>query len=195
MGEAHLKKVILKLIETDGEFPKGEMYDFASRRALFWETHLERMMNMTDRDLINTLSIGRGSMEAFNARYATNDLLELGLWLTMQPVLAETGQMEDILDRPRSYADVEAEIANRLATLGRFRALFKTMTDTGAMQHELATSRYEPPQGEDISATVTRVRKRTRVSYCRPREIVEKEIRTRASRHGGDPPASRVVEL
>src|SRR5205085_3475172 len=45
--------------------------------------------------------------------------------LALDPILVDTGQHEPIYDKPRTYADVQNEIATRLANLPKFTARVK----------------------------------------------------------------------
>jgi hypothetical protein len=96
--------------------------------------------------------------------------------LSLDPILVDTGQHEPIFDKPRTYADMQNEIATRLSTLPNYQAkvrmvnseaLVQTLPPTPHMSDELLTARHE------------RVKDQTRKLYCRERMEVEEDITQR----------------
>ncbi len=66
--------------------------------------------------------------------------------LAIDPILVDTGQHEPIYDKPRTYADVQNEIATRLANLPKFTARVKIIgTGDTPVEHTIKT--LEPERG------------------------------------------------
>lgn len=110
--------------------------------------------------------------------------------LCQEPVLVDSGRWEDVYDKPRTYADVQNEIATRLANQKNYIAKVKTeggeytiktipLDDNGA-----GTASTVPSPGgggrDGYAARLELVREQTRKLYCRSRLVVEEEV---AKRH------------
>jgi len=93
--------------------------------------------------------------------------------LAVDPILVDTGQHEPIYDKPRTYADVQNEIATRLTNLPNYRAKVKTI----GQEHTIQTLPLS--SGLTSQSLVSRrelVISHTRSLYCRPRSEIEQEI-------------------
>lgn len=100
-------------------------------------------------------------------------LRQLMYILAQEPILVDSGQWEPIYDKPRTYADVENEIASTLANLPNRQAKVKILSeeyliDTLAPAPGLTGSALDDLLRDITQQTVSR--------YCRDRRIVEGEI-------------------
>jgi hypothetical protein len=102
--------------------------------------------------------------------------------LAVDPILVDTGQHEPIYDKPRTYADVQNEIATRLANLPKFTARVKIIGigDT-PVEHTIKT--LEPERGFRgiaLQERIARIQGRDRTDgYTRPKQDIAEEIRVR----------------
>lgn len=127
-----------------------------------------------------------GSIEDWQTAFEV-DLLEtslsvrinvLGFELQAKPCLIQTGQLEPILDSPRLYSDLAAEIANTLATLPRFTAHCKVIEDKQAQEYTIRT--FDRPQVASQPLASPETSKLTsRRLYGRERTGVEAELAKR----------------
>jgi hypothetical protein len=181
MGEEQLRSIIRAALAGDFE-AEDEVVAYAARRVLFWETHLERLMGWKDPLAVREWARERAMFEGLNAKDAIKDLLFLGALLSDDPILVNSGQWLPTYDRPRSYSDVEGEIASRLVNQPQFHAICKIIRNGRPEEHELRTAGYLPtvPTAED-TARLERIRARSRLLYCRPRNEVEAELLRRQS--------------
>jgi len=96
--------------------------------------------------------------------------------LADDPILVDTGQYREVRDKPRPYADVQKEIANKLANAPNYTARIKTLSG----QTTITTLPQEAGlTGEALATRRGAVQKQTRAAHCRPREMVEEEIAAR----------------
>jgi hypothetical protein len=96
--------------------------------------------------------------------------------LAADPVMVDSGQFEPILDKPRTYADVQNQIATDLANLPQYHARCKL----GHTELVLQTVPLPQPVSDTVFAERTNlIVARTRSDYCKPRQVVEEEITTR----------------
>jgi hypothetical protein len=111
--------------------------------------------------------------------------------LMIEPIMAESGRFEEKPLAPRTYADVQNEIASNLANLPRFTARVKIATDTQTVEHTVKT--LSPDQG--LGRTALEQRKATikaqnvQQGYYRTRKDVEEEITNRQQHFSGSSPA------
>jgi len=102
--------------------------------------------------------------------------------LAIDPILVDTGQHEPIFDKPRQYADVQNEIATRLANLPKFTAQVKIVgADGNSVEHTIQTSAPEQGLGKGaLKDRIERIRTQNmREGFIRLRQEVEEEIRVR----------------
>lgn len=96
--------------------------------------------------------------------------------LAEQPILVDSGQHEPIYATPRSYADVQNQIATDLANLPPYTAKCKV----GHTEVVLQTLPLEAGiSDEAFMLRSERIQERTRMRYCKERSLVEDEILTR----------------
>jgi hypothetical protein len=114
------------------------------------------------------------------------DITVLRASLRDHPCLAATGQTEPILDKPRLYSDVEAEIANTLATLPRFTARCKLIAHGQAHEHTLRTN-DRPETAGGAAAGAQAIKQNARRLYGRERAAVEGAIADRLQRPSPPP--------
>lgn len=101
---------------------------------------------------------------------------ELAYLLYKNPCMVPTGQLEPIVDKPRLYSDVGAQIANELANLPKYQARCKLTTETGPQEGTIKTMDLVVPSD---TARAERIKKRSREKYGRNRRTVEQEIEKR----------------
>jgi hypothetical protein len=109
--------------------------------------------------------------------------------LAAKPVLVDSGQYQPKYGPPRTYADVQNEIATNLANLPRFTARVK------CEDGEFVVKTLAPSQGlygKALDERIERIRARTRRNYCRPRREVEQEIADRQKQGSLQPTTKRV---
>jgi Type IV secretion-system coupling protein DNA-binding domain len=104
---------------------------------------------------------------------------ELARLLVESPVMVDSGQFEPYYDRPRSYADVEAEIASKLVALPKFHASCRILNGNRVEEHMIRTPEYIERDGNQ--AELEHFRERTRRDYCIPLASVLDAIRSRQS--------------
>ena len=107
-----------------------------------------------------------------------DQLIQLSAALAKEPILVGSGQYEPILDKPRTYADVQSEITSRLANLPRYTARCKLSQGDALIEVTIKTL---PPLVQGDVADAQQIRA-TQGQYCRDRTTVEQEIRHR--QHG-----------
>lgn len=107
-----------------------------------------------------------------------NALFSFGWFLNQNPVMTATGEMEPVTDKPRLYSDVEAEMANSLATLPRFQARASIQEAGRAEEYTLVMRAplQSSPQGEAQGQSIAEW---SRLTYGRGRDEVEAAIRAR----------------
>jgi hypothetical protein len=99
--------------------------------------------------------------------------------LAQDPILVDSGQMEDIYDRPRMYSDVQSEIANILSQLPNYRAIVKMITDNGIRIHTVDLASPDRPSNNVAELTQRIIENNVRMGYLRPRKDVEADITAR----------------
>lgn len=135
----------------------------------------------------------RAESDVLRLKLFVSWLRKLGQGLAKTPILVDSGQWEAVADRPRSYADVEAEMASDLVGLDKYEARFKVLTGRMTMEGTVRTPEFEWREASDeTEAMADRVRQRTRSVYCAPRaEVIERINARRPS--GGPSPESRTT--
>ncbi|MFL5627378.1 MAG: hypothetical protein ACJ788_17520, partial [Ktedonobacteraceae bacterium] len=98
--------------------------------------------------------------------------------LAQRPIYVQTGQLEPILDKPRLYSDVEAEIANELATLPRFTARCILSQDGQPHEYTIRTLPIPEASVRGVS-TAALIKEQSRQACGKDRSTVEREIRDR----------------
>jgi len=101
--------------------------------------------------------------------------------LAREPIMVDSGQHEPIYEKPRTYADVQNEIATRLANLPKFTARVKITVDGKPVEHTVKTLSPERGLGgRALQDRKDRIRANNRTDgYTRTRDEVEEEIRNR----------------
>ncbi len=102
--------------------------------------------------------------------------------LACHPILVDTGQYRPRYGPPRTYQDMENEIASKLTNLPNFEARVKTIGGECTIRTQLP-SPSAALSGEALAARLTRIQEQTRRLYCQPRAQVEEEIRRRHARY------------
>ncbi len=124
--------------------------------------------------------------------------------LASDPILINTGQHEPIFDKPRTYQDVQNEIATRFANLPKFTARVKTIDVNGSpIEYTVKTITPERGfRGVSLQDRIDRIRANNiKDGYCRQRAEVEEEIRLRQEQcrqsivASSPPPPSRRVPI
>src|SRR5205085_8767963 len=100
--------------------------------------------------------------------------------LALDPILVDTGQHEPIYDKPRTYQDVQNEIANMLVGLPDYTARVRIKDDT---EHIIQTIQPEKGvYGKLLQERIARIQAQNRADgYVRERVTVEGEITKRQS--------------
>ncbi len=113
---------------------------------------------------------------------------ELGQLLVQQPIYRDSGQWEPIYDRPRSYSDVEGEIASSLVGLPKYTARYRLGAGPTVKEGVMRTPEHRAIEANEESRVRTeRIKERTRMEYCAPVKAVLAEIAAR-HRSDDDPP-------
>jgi len=110
--------------------------------------------------------------------YLRHIVFQLGLSLWRAPCSDRSGQLEAISGPVRSYSDVEAEIANKLTTLPRYRAQVTLIENGSPAQYTIATLPPLTPTKATI-ARGERIRQQSRDRYGRDANQVEIEMKQR----------------
>jgi|GEM_PF-1964072 len=96
--------------------------------------------------------------------------------LAHEPILVDSGQHEPILDKPRTYADVQNQIATDVTNLSQYSARCKL----GHIEVTMKTLPLAAGLSDDLlEKRKGTIRDTTRNMYCKPRLEVEEEIATR----------------
>ncbi len=123
-------------------------------------------------------------------------VIDMAWSLAEHPILVDSGQWEPIYDRPRSYADVEAEIASSLVSLPKFRARCRLQGPHGPVERAIKTAEFEDRvPSSDADAMLSRIRDRTRANYCAPVDEVLRAIELRKSGSDDGPGTVRRTPL
>lgn len=196
MGEAQLRLLVLAVLLGNPE-AVHEAIDFGERRRVFWEAHMETLMGWRDSpDVVKKMSTRRAAFESSRAEQAAQDLVHLADILHKNPVLVASGQWESRLEKPRTYADVEAEIASRLVNQPQFHAWCKIAREGAPLEFRIKGPSWIELQDEAHRFSgLSAIQARSRNLYCRPRPEVEEEMRTRPRPQDDPPPTSRVVDI
>jgi hypothetical protein len=126
-------------------------------------------------------------------------LMTLGRLLGKEPILSDSAKLEPIYDRPRTYADVQDEIASALANLPNRRARCKIVQGQMLSEHTIETLAPDRPRGEgvpelalmppgtDPGSRLQRIVERSRANYAKSRELVAAEIAARQGKGDSGP--------
>ena len=174
MRQYHAYKALEKLKGEIGQEVKKE------------ETSIQEELS-----LISQLQALKGDYEKF-ASEIKHQLRAVLHELAVLPIEEESGSWEEQPLVPRTYADVQNEIANSLVGLPNYTARVKIATTNGTVEHSIKT--FEPEKGlygktlqERI---VARQARNLQQGYLRDRTIVEAEIIQRQTAcSGGSSPA------
>jgi hypothetical protein len=105
------------------------------------------------------------------------EAMKLGDALEKHPIMVGTGEYEPIPEKPRAYADVEAEVANKLGNLPRSTARVKIVTAAGTpKEFTIQTSRLDTPEDVKSQQLARKIREESRERYGRDRGDVERGI-------------------
>jgi len=97
--------------------------------------------------------------------------------LATDPILVDTGQHEPMYDKPRTYADVQHEIAKRLAVPFQ---VYSARCKLGTKEYTIQAERLRDADTEHVwTERRDRIILRTRRCYCSKREDVDREIAER----------------
>jgi hypothetical protein len=106
--------------------------------------------------------------------------------LSQQPILVDTGQYQPKYQN-RTFADMENEISRDLTQLPNFQAKVKLL----AGEHIIQTKGSPPGlTGSQLVERIAQIQTQTRKNYCKPREVVETEIRERQEKWRSQVPDS-----
>lgn len=127
-----------------------------------------------------------GEYEVGRLEFHLRWIRELGAALAASPILVDSGQWEPYYDKPRSYADVEGEIASSLVSLPKYEARCRVLEGRSSAEHVVHTPEFRPAAlTSEAELMVLRIRQHTRDHYCAPLEDVLQRIRER-QKAGGD---------
>lgn len=119
-------------------------------------------------------------------------LRSLGKALATAPILVDSGQWEPRYEKPRTYADIEAEIASDLVGLPKYRARYRAQTAEGTLH----TPEFEPREtSAEARAMTERIKERTRQRYCAPIQTVLDSIVERQRGAGPESATKRRIPL
>jgi hypothetical protein len=104
------------------------------------------------------------------------ELRKLTSILAAEPIMVDSGQHEPILDKPRSYADVQNQIATDLANLRQFHAKAK-LGHTEVLIQTLPL--HAGVDDTVLHQRIAGIQQTTRDKYCTSRQQVEQDILTR----------------
>ena len=105
-------------------------------------------------------------------------VMVLAACLEKEPILSPTGQTEPIYETRRSYADVEAETANKLANLMGYQARCKLVEGRKTVEYVIET--FPPPEILDGGRErAKKIRQRSRQEYGQDRKEVAREVEKR----------------
>jgi len=143
-----------------------------------FEQHLEKVLQtLVKRDLQNQLADFKRCVHFLQG---VRHILHL---IADHPIMAESGQYEPIIDRPRTYQDVENEIASSLVNLPKYTARVKLVGDEQDTPIEATVKTIAPESGisqVSLAARIERI-KTHNISdgYLRKRDDAELEISAR----------------
>lgn len=146
---------------------------------------------------------GLGDGEVHSLDFHLQWIREIGRRLAQAPIMIDSGQWEPYFDKPRTYSDVEAEIASKLVSLPKYHARYRLLDGTRTVEGIVATPDYRSRSvGAEQLDMIARIRDRSRANYCAPLETVLSAIAQRQSERGGNgddtsiqPRAQRRVRL
>lgn len=109
--------------------------------------------------------------------------------LHQAPIWADSGQFQEIRDKPRLFSDVAAETANTLSTLQPYHALCKIIDTHGnRIQCHIKTAPF-PALPSGAIERVAYITQRARAHYGRARQTVEQAIAQRTALPAPQPTA------
>ena len=106
-------------------------------------------------------------------------LFDVGQLLQEDPILVNTGQHEPIYGPPRSYGDVQAQIANELANLPRYTARAKVLGAEHTVRTLPSSVGLGTPLGATLRTEIETITERSRLAFGTPREAIAAEIERR----------------
>lgn len=127
----------------------------------------------------------RQQMEFYEALEA------LAVLLAEAPIWADSGQLQEVKDKPRLYSDVAAETANTLAALHPYQALCRIIGSDGKRSQCLIKTYPAAPIVEGAAERSARIRTRSRETYGRAHTQLEHEMGERTSIREKARPAGR----
>lgn len=118
-------------------------------------------------------------------------ILQLARSLAVTPILADTGQWAPVLERPRSYADIEDQIGSELVNLPKFHARCRLQAGASIAEYSIVTPTYRgAPSSPSL---IDRLREHSRRAYCAPRQEIERQIGLRQAEGRGGATQRRAV--
>lgn len=152
--------------------PEQENADLLAARLDYWNSRLPESAENGER--ANNELLGLWSF--------VGNLSALGMELAHNPILVDTGQWNPVYDRPRSYADIENEIASILVNLPKFRAKAKLLSGSEVVEHSLQVAVPSGPRDFRSSRRTEAVRDETRRNNSGPLNDVLDRIDRRGLR-------------
>lgn len=139
---------------------------------------------------------GVGDADVDNLDFHVRWIRKLGKALADAPIVVDSGQWYTEYDKPRTYADVEAEIASNLVGLGMYRARYRIRDGMRTLEGTVKTPEFQRREATaDAVARADRIRQHSRTTYCAPVETVVEAIRSRQRDDGRGPGPQRRVPL
>lgn len=139
-------------------------------------TCLFEVMQKKNPDIAIPASFLDACSEFFSKEEFLTSLRQAMQVLAIEPIMVDSGQHEPIYDNPRSYADVQNQIATELANMPQYHAKCKLGQD----ECEIETLPLEPGRNDEELAQFTQDIMERSIELCyRPRVEIVEEIRKR----------------
>jgi len=114
-------------------------------------------------------------------------LERLAFLLTQTPIFTESGQFQEVRDKPRLFSDVMAETANTLSSLKRYHAICRIIDSHDNRIQQLIQTDPPPPlpavaNGDAFTAAAARterLKQQSQHRYGRPRRLVAQQLQER----------------
>lgn len=103
----------------------------------------------------------------------------LAVLLAQAPIWADSGQFQEVRDKPRLFSDVAAETANTLAALQPHQALCRIVGSDGKRSQSLIQTYPAAAITADAAERSDRIRTHSRETYGRARAQLEQELSAR----------------
>lgn len=166
-----------RLSELSWDRERPAMVQAQAELVAKWEAEIAEQLRNQER-----LATARAEVECRRAIEFARVVIQLAHEIAANPVFIPSGEYEPIFDRPRTFADMEGEIASSLVGLSKYVARVRVLEGNRAVEHVVHTPEYSAtPPSSAVAAMVDRIRARTWAEHCAPYGEVIDSIQRRST--------------